>query len=581
MLLAGLLLVLGQTVVRALVVVPSYYWQDDFVHLYLARELGLSREFLVRDHNDHLEIGANLLHWLLGRTATTSFLPAALGLLGLQLIASLLLLALLRELFGRSPWLLVPFAGYLFTPLALPVATWWSSGLEALPLQIGMLLALLGLVRALRRRSAGWAAVSVAGHALGLLAYEKALLVLPTLIAVLVLVEWAGVPAGRRLGLLARNWRYLLGHVLLVAAYVPLYLAVVDPSPGTESDGGSAGAWVGYTVFRLLLPGMFGGPWTSPESDDDTRLPPVEEPVAVALAVLAVAVVALSVWLRGRRALAGWLLVAGYVAVDLALVVVGRSRLLEMVTGDPRYLADALPVVAIGCCAAFSGPLVQRRVPRWLPRLAGSLAAALAVSAPLVAGAVVSTALVAEEMQHRQSRDYVAAVLQAMADRPGASVVSSQPPWDVNIFGYPGLREMMLALGRDVDFDLPGTEMHMFDGSGELRPITVIGRLQASGPVPGCGWPVNPGGQRLAELARGTGAAEVVRLGYLAGEGATLTLAVGDDEQELRVPPGAGQAFFVVTGQHGPVEIRADDAGASGVCVSDLVAGSPWPADGP
>jgi hypothetical protein len=153
MLLGGALLILLQTVVRAGIVLPSYYWQDDFHHVELARRLGLSQAFLVRDYSGHLEVGQYFLYWLIGRDAGLSFLPAALSLLGLQLAASCLLLTLLRQLFGRSPWVLVPFAGYLFTPLGLPVATWWAAGLQAMPLQITMLLTILALVRAVRQRS--------------------------------------------------------------------------------------------------------------------------------------------------------------------------------------------------------------------------------------------------------------------------------------------------------------------------------------------------------------------------------------------------------------------------------------------
>jgi hypothetical protein len=155
MLLGGALLILLQTVVRAGIVLPSY-WQDDFHHLELARRLGLSQAFLVRDYSGHLEVGQYFLYWLIGRDAGLSFLPAAISLLVLQLAASCLLLAVLRQLFGRSPWILVPFAGYLFTALGLPVATWWAAGLQAMPLQITMLLTLLALIRAVRQRSWRW-----------------------------------------------------------------------------------------------------------------------------------------------------------------------------------------------------------------------------------------------------------------------------------------------------------------------------------------------------------------------------------------------------------------------------------------
>ena len=349
LLVVGGLLVLLQTGVRAVIVLGSFYWQDDFFHLDLARRLGLSREFVVRDHNGHLEMGVNVVYWLLGRYASLSFLPAALCLLTLQLIASCLLLAVLRQLFGRSPWVLVPFAGYLFTPLAL--TTWWAAGLEV-PLQIAMFTALMG--RSGRYGGVlfvlwGWAALSAAGTAPGLFFYEKAVLVLPAVVAVLLLVEWAGEPLGRRLRLLGRAGRYLVPQVLLIAAYVPLYLSVVDPTARVPAPAGApeVGALTALarTVFRMLLPGLFGGPWTA-EGAENTVAPDAGNGQVVLFAGLALVVIVASVWLRGARALQGWLLIAGYLAVDLALVQIGRAEYLYLAARDPRYVTDALPIVA-------------------------------------------------------------------------------------------------------------------------------------------------------------------------------------------------------------------------------------------
>lgn len=579
-LLAGALLVAAQTAVRALVVVPSYYSQDDFHHLHLARELGLSRDYLVRDHNGHLEIGLNLVVWLVGREAGVSFLPAALCLLILQVAASCLLLAVLRTMFGRSPWLLVPFAGYLFTPLALPVATWWAAGLEALPLQVGLLAAVLGVVRVLRGGSRGWLGVSVGGHALGLLFYEKAVLVLPALLAVVLLVEWSDEPVGRRLPLLVRHRWLFLPHVLLSVAYLPLYLSVVDspPAPAVEAD--RALAAVGETVSRLLLPGVLGGPWTG--GAENTVFPRVGTGPALLSALVVLAVVAASVRLRGRRAAQAWLLVCGYVAVDLALVQIGRAEFLEQVARDPRYVTDALPVIAIGTCAAFSRPPAQRGAGEVRPRRVRSAAGALVAVAALVASAVSSTAALAEEVQHRDSRAYVHDVLAAVDGNPDVSVLATGLPFRVNLFPEPAdVRELLLALGEEREFDRPGTDVRMFDGEARLWPVRLIDpRLQASGPVAGCGWRLDAGWQRLGEPSGSGPDPQLLQVDYLTGGEATLHVSVGGHRQQLVLAPGAGRASFVVPGGEGPVEVRATGAAPGTVCVDGATVGTPWPDDG-
>jgi hypothetical protein len=38
-----------------------------------------------------------------------------------------------------------------------------------------------------------------------------------------------------------------------------------------------------------------------------------------------------------------------------------------------------------------------------------------------------------------------------------------------------------------------------------------------------------------------------------------------------------GLATFVVTGQDGPVRVRVTDVAFGGICVTDVVAGAPWP----
>src|SRR6476661_8212005 len=79
--LAGGLLIALQMIVRAGVAFGAYFWHDDFRHVQLARDLGLTRRFLISDYGGHLEMGPNFLYRLLGPNAGLSFVPAALNLL--------------------------------------------------------------------------------------------------------------------------------------------------------------------------------------------------------------------------------------------------------------------------------------------------------------------------------------------------------------------------------------------------------------------------------------------------------------------------------------------------------------------
>jgi hypothetical protein len=576
MLVGGGLLVVLQTVVRASIVYRSYYLHDDFLHLEMARRLGLSHDFLVRDYGGHLEVGQYFLYWLIGRHGGLSFAPAATSLVILQVLASCLLLAVLRVLFGRSPWLLLPFAGYLFTPLGLTVATWWAAGLQAMPLQIAMLLTLLGVVLAIRRQSWGWAVVAVVGDALGLLFWEKAVLILPTALAVLVLVEWGREPLLRRLRRLVGHWRVLLPHIVLLAAYAGAYLAVVDGSSVVGQQVRDVGRNTVDSVFRMLVPGIFGGPW-SEAGTVSTIYPYVGNVLATFFVLLLLAVVAASVWLRGPRALQTWLLVAGYVAVDVTLLQVGRADFIVLLSRDPRYITDALPVIAIGMCAAFTGPRVARRAPRWFPQAVSAADSPLGAIAVLVSSCLLTTFLIDGVLEHEYSRNYVHDLVAALDENPNASVISSPVPKEVSVStDHEGL---LRAVGHELEFDQPSTDMKVVDGFGALHPVMVTGPTwTATGPVDNCGWLVTGAAQLLGSLPSSATDPQVLNLGYVTGQEATLHVAVGGYEQAVAVPIGVGHATFVVTGWHGAVRAWLTDVATGGICVTDVAAGTPWPA---
>ena len=124
-LLAGLLLVLGQAVLRVKVGAGCTSGQDDFLHLDLSRTLGLSRDYLVRDYSGHVEPAQYLVIWAVGQLGQGSFVPAVVVLVGLQALASTLLLAAAAADVRAKPVAARPRSpAYLFTPLGLATATW-------------------------------------------------------------------------------------------------------------------------------------------------------------------------------------------------------------------------------------------------------------------------------------------------------------------------------------------------------------------------------------------------------------------------------------------------------------------------
>ncbi|WP_345271687.1 alpha-(1-_3)-arabinofuranosyltransferase domain-containing protein [Nocardioides nanhaiensis] len=606
-LLVGLALVGAQTALRAVVVSGSYFWQDDFLHLDLSRTLGLSFDYLVRDYSGHLEPGQYLVMWAIGRVGEGSWVPAVVTLVVLQAVASLLLLALLRSLFGSSPWVLVPFAAYLVTPLGLATATWLAAGLQAFPLQIAMLGAALGAVRYLATGRRRWAVLSVVAHALGLACWQKAGVVLPFLLALEVLVLAQGLPLrarGRRLW--DRRW-FWLGHAGLLAAYVAVYLSVTGSGDlGAPADR-SLLATLHDMLVRTLLPGLFGLPWGQ-EGAGNTIYPDTPAVAQAVAAALLLGLVAASVVRSGRAAWAGWLLVVGYLAADVALVLLGRGAYLLLVARDPRYVTDALPVIVIGVCAAFAagrparrpargpaggparGPDASRgpRARHLLPTLPWLL-----VLVVLTSG-LVSTLRLAPTTQHPQSESYVRTLTQALVREPGAAVLLTPVPADVAV--SVNAESLLRAVGREQRLDRPGAEPRLIGPGGDLVPARLAAPdVTAQGPTPGCGWSLGEQETSLTVLPPAEDpTARVLRLSYVAAESGVLLVEVDGQTQAVAHEAGLGEVYVVVGSSVGAVRARvepeaevaatdqltdpATDRAAGRFCLAELQRGTAVPA---
>ena len=577
---AGLILVVMQGLVRLDIASGSYYWQDDFLHLTLARADGLSQDFLIRDYQGHVEIGQYFLYWVLAHVIETSFLPAALTLVGFQTIASVLLLIVLLLLFGPNrPWILVPFAAYLFTPLGLAAATWWAAGMQAYPLQIALLASVLGLVQLTRTGQTRWAVVSVMATVAGLLCWEKALLILPALLGVWLLVLTAGLPMGERLRGMARLWWFWAAHLVVLVSYLVLYLSMTASQRfGSELD---RGVWESLQemVIKTLVPGLFGGPWDNTEAGNTVFTDTGPAWQALGLALLLVLVVA-SFVRRGRAALAGWLLLTSYLVADIALVFLGRGDYLSIVARDPRYVTDALPIIVIGVCAAFGASTLSSagRLPRPSVGARTSRRLAATVIALITTSGLITTYELAPGAQHGASREYVTQLTSTLARDPGRQVLAwPLPAADVSVSVT--MADLLLAVDREQELDRPGPTPQLVDDRGVTHAAELIDvDTSRSGPVSGCGWPLKAVPRFLTYLSATDDPKRLLRLGYLAGDDAVIHVRFTGVEQAASVRRGVGESFFVFPGGAGTVEAWAT-GDPNGLCVTDLQRGVPWPVE--
>lgn len=576
-LVVALLMLAVQIAWRATTTADSTFWQDDFRYLADARELGLSADFLLQDYNGHVMPGQFLLVWAVSHLEF-SFTAPAVMLIVFQLLASGLMLWVLWSLWPRRPELLVGYALFLFSPLGLVADTWWAAGLQALPMQCAMLLAVGATVKDHRSPSWRWKATAVAAVVVGLAFWEKALLIVPLLVLVQILLledaRWAD-----RWAVLRRHRVEWAVWGVLALAYTAVYVLIVGQGERAAGARPSYQDFVVNAVMKTLLPGILGGPWS--DAGGENTVYPVPTDVALAVATLVFVVFAGWAWGRQPRAAtrAGVLVVA-YLVMDLGLVLLGRSEFALLLARDPRYVTDALPVVALGVVAAVAPP-ISRPAPeeRWSPE-APLVRICLLACAALVTSSWVSVQALTDQLSHDYADEYVTRLLREHKAEPDAVIVDASAP-PVGVVAQP-VSVVFAAAGVAPRFDQPSSDLRMADGFGYLTPVEVPdAEFRETGPESDCGWPVSS----LRETRVGTesgpaGTRRVVQLGYFSQDDTALLveLAPSDEPQYVNAPAGLGYLSLVTEAEvSGVAFIRP--AGAARLCVTDVTIGAPWPAD--
>ncbi len=508
-----------------------------------------------------------------------SFLPAALVILAMQLVTSLAVLALLRRCLDSSPGILVGLTVYLFTPLTLPTTLWWAAATQAIPLQLATALAGYSLIRYRESHQRGWVAVSLAALVMGILFWEKAILIPVFLVLMVVLLEGSLRRAPRALWQLRGVWTL---QAVVVLAYTAVYLAL-SPTEGEPVESfADLVRVVRFAGLETFVVGVLGGPWTG-EGLFPTGFPnpgPVTELVSLQ-AVLAVLVLAYG--LRGRSSLLGVGIMAVYLSFDIALLAWGRGYWGGYLSRDPRYIADALPLAALVTAYLFT-PAARPERPAWGSRVSQRIWVVVGVAVVLVFNSsMVSNYQLAPPLQHRSVGEYVAEARKAVAEDSDLILYDGPVPESAMLatFGEPAHVSTVLgAYDVHPTYNVPSEDMRMLNNDGEPRSIRLVFEQRSvEGEVESCGTPVDPGASvRIpfkGKVAKGTW---ILRLDYFtAADGAAQ---VRTSKQSVRFPLDAGlhSSFMVIDGPFSSLEL--DNVGEEAVvCMSEIVVGLPVPTD--
>lgn len=606
-LLAGLVLVMGQLGWTAIVLTHSYFRQDDFVLLNPALHTRLSWGYLMTPYNGHLMPAGLAIIWALARISLYNWLLASVVIMVLVAAASLALLRALLTLCGPRPGILIPLALYLFAPLGTGTAGWLSAAVKILPLELALFMAVGAHLRYLRGpRKGSWRHLAAAAIWLvaGMASADQGAVVPLLLFAITVsLVHGRPGPEGTPLRwtsaasrALAEHRRAWLLYGTVLALYGVTFFARLSSS-GTATPGPGETIrlyrFAGTLIGTSVVPGALGGPWRWAASGYAQAAPPAAgQYVSWGIAVIVIAV-SLARW---RTAWSAWAIWLGWIVLAdiLPVAVKGFGGFSTATLGaDTGYVADATAVLALCVALVFLPPTAQGE-----PRAAGVgapgssrlvRAAAIVACGTYVAGTAVSLPAFVTATPGAAARSYIATARAAISAAPHDALVIDGPvPATVLSTGFFGAAADTSRVIEPLAADrgLPWTSVPagviarpmMFDDLGRLAPLAVAGPSWVR-PAPGF------------TCLLGTSARKTIRLDgslyqwpwtlrlSLTGSAGVLVIRLGPGGTPARVsvPAGPNDVYIPVTGQGNALSVQLDGGAVGPVCITGVRIGLPQP----
>lgn len=601
----GLGIVLAALMLKVYVLSQSYFVEDDFLFFAAANAGDLSPEYLLELHKGHFMPGALFLVYVQTAFGPYHWLSAAGTMLILQGAAILAFFRLVWELFGRRWALLVPLTVYALAPLTIPVLGWWSAALNAVPLQLAIVLALLWTVRYLRTGGTLFAWWATGAVVFGMLFSVKAVFLPPLLLAVAVAFLY---PGGLWWATRYAFWRHRTFWLTMVGVstgYLFLYLYRQNASAAGEGASVPVSEVAGELVRRMLgevFPTVaLGGPFQwGPVTPAGGLVDPLGF-VLLGAWVALVAIVLASLRVR-RAAWRAWAILLGYlVFADVVPTIIARGGVYGEVGSDPRYVADAAVVFALVLALAFlvtreerarecvgnAGEERRRGRMRLLRPSRSVWAAVIAVTLVYAGSASYSTYTYAQTLSGDRQREYLANVRESLQDVPrDAGLYSRAVPDDI-VLDWNGPRRLSSYVlsplaDRDVAARMYSPQesdsAYVFDEEGHLVRAAPSARANAFRPPEGEDCMESWDGLMSWSVWEVGGIEQVATIGYTSEEDANLLLVVGEVEIETELPaaPGGGFWYVPVSERDSKFTLFTD---AEKTCVTWASLGHLFPAD--
>ncbi|MGV0835642.1 hypothetical protein [Mycolicibacterium thermoresistibile] len=571
---AAVALIAAHLVVRAVLAFGGYYYWDDLILVGRAGTQDLlSPSYLFDDHDGHVMPAAFLLAGAVTKLAPFNWVGPALSLVVLQLLASLALLRALHVILGWRPVLLLPLIFALFTPLAVPGFAWWAAGLNSLPMLAALAWVCADAIRLVRTGRQRYAITGTLVFFGGLLFFEKAAVIPFVAFAVVALLYYVTGERAPLSTVWRTGWRLWVPTLALTAAWVAVYLLVVD-SRRWSLDWAMTWDLLRRSVTHGIVPGLAGGPWDwqrwAPASPWATPSVTVMVLGWVALA----AVLAVSVY-RKQRIWAVWLVAVGYaVACQVPIYLLRSSQFTALELAQTlRYFPDLVVVLALLAAVGLSAP---NRPSPILDASRARTVAVVGVTTAFLVSSLYSTVTFLQSWRDSPVPSYLDHALtglaQAAAESDAPLLDQEVDPLILQRVAYPeNLASHMFALApQRPDFADATTRLQMFDRTGRLVDAQVTWvRAITPGPQPNCGYLVQPDFPVRIGLDGPLLPADwTAEINYLANSEGSLTMSLSEGtEAKVPVRPGLNRVYVRLSGAGDAIDVAAVTAALS-VCIS-------------
>ncbi len=568
--------------IRIWAISGSFFWQDDYVHMWSAWNQPAST-FLLQEWNGHFEPASWVFYWVSTRAFPQQWWPAVVLLSALAVGLTLAWWWLVRTLAGSNWYTVAVTVVFAFWPGLLVPQVWLATGLE----MMALLFAILTVAAAVHERGRV-RALAFVFLPLGCMFNERALYAVPLLLLTLIIFAKGDGLRAR----VAQRWsshkKVIVGLILEAVAVVWVLSALIGDTANDgrlTAKGYLEGLWLGGP--QGVLKSLLGLELFWPDQRVTTPPGPAMWAQVATLAVTLTLIVL--AWRSDRRQL---LICAASVFVMFALEVLLVAALRTDFMGialirDPRYTFATGILILL---SVLSFP--DRHPPTGKGRRGTKLW--IAFAAIIATTGSVSMLRIANIVDGESSRVWLETAREAFVQSGAPLVSTPSPPAMLAGFfigetpqGYPqdlGTTRTLLAVGPEQP-DFASTAVLPVAAGLTGAPTAVDIFPVTSSTAPGfggnCSVTLSTEDWTDVPMAPATLSNPAVVIDYLAASETNVLVDVDGWRTSVRVPPGFQSMWFFPPA--GPFDgLRLKLAEPSGrFCVGAAKAGSPQAVSGP